>query len=226
MRIDVENSKCARTCTESPSWVPQQQCILLQPSIVVTLLSEQPSECFNHCFKATKFLFLLSQQKQSQSAYIWWRNESKCMLYHFGASERHFSAIARFGARQARLKGRWPPYDLYIHIYISRVTDARFDTIITVGLAGARPNISQKHNVLSPSWVVLVFSGWTYFGHAFFGVRSYCKQTHPSILVHVLFADKGLAVLRWCIVPRGHPGDVGTWLNAHAPLWIWFSFAE
>ena len=37
------------------------------------------------------------------------------MLYHFGASERHFSALARFGARQARLKGRWPPYDLYIY---------------------------------------------------------------------------------------------------------------
>ena len=34
------------------------------------------------------------------------------MLYHVGASERHFSAFARFGARQARLKGRWPPYDL------------------------------------------------------------------------------------------------------------------
>ena len=33
------------------------------------------------------------------------KNESKCMLYHFGASERHFSALARFGARQARLKG-------------------------------------------------------------------------------------------------------------------------
>ena len=37
------------------------------------------------------------------------------MLYHFGASERHFSALARFGAKQARLKGRWPPYDLYIY---------------------------------------------------------------------------------------------------------------
>ena len=36
---------------------------------------KQPSECFNHRFRATKFLFLLRQQKQSQSDYIWRRNE-------------------------------------------------------------------------------------------------------------------------------------------------------
>ena len=34
---------------------------------------------------------------------------------------------------------------------------------------------SQKHGVLSSGWHVLVFLGWTFFGHAFFGVRSYCR---------------------------------------------------
>ena len=56
-------------------------------------------------FQSNKVPLSAGQQKLSQSAYIWRRNESKCMLYHFGASERHFSALARFGARQARLKG-------------------------------------------------------------------------------------------------------------------------
>ena len=64
------------------------------------------------------------------------------MLYHFGTSERHFSALARFGARQAGLKGRWPPYDLYIYIASDR-SEIRH---ITVGLAGARPNYVNKSN--------------------------------------------------------------------------------
>ena len=33
-----------------------------------------------------------------------------------------------------------------------------------------------KHDVRSSGWDVLVFSGWTFFGHAFFGVRSYCMS--------------------------------------------------
>ena len=62
--ISVENSKrSVCTCTELPSWVPRHQCISSSTLERVTLLSEQPSECLNHRFRATKFLFLLSQQK-------------------------------------------------------------------------------------------------------------------------------------------------------------------
>ena len=71
------------------------------------------------------------------------------MLYHLGTSERLFFALARFGATQAGLKGRWPPYDLYIYIYIYIASDRCEIRHITVGLAGARPNelvLEEFHN--------------------------------------------------------------------------------
>ena len=93
------------TCTEPSSWALHSYSTLdsLNSSFRVA------SGSFNPHFRATKLLFLLSHRKQSQSAYLWRRNELKYMFYHFGSSDRNFSARARFGAKQARLKGRWPP---------------------------------------------------------------------------------------------------------------------
>ena len=37
-------------------------------------------------------------------------------------------------------------------------------------------SLAKTHDVLRSGWDVLVFSSWTFFGHAFFGVRSYCSK--------------------------------------------------
>ena len=63
-----------------------------------------------------------AKKKKTESA-IWRRNQSKCMLYHFGTSERHFSALARFGARQAGGGGGSKEGDhptIYIHTVVER----------------------------------------------------------------------------------------------------------
>ena len=76
--ISVENSKrSVCTCTELPSWVPRHQCISSSTLERVTLLSEQPSECLNHRFRATKFLFLLSQQKNNWKMRIFGKETSR-----------------------------------------------------------------------------------------------------------------------------------------------------
>ena len=91
-----------------------------------------------------------------------------------GAEERTFS-----GTRLDILIFRLHSYHVLNHIYC-RWWSAK---------------VSQTHDVLSSGWHVLVFSGWTFCGHAFFGVRSFHTDT-----VTYWLSGKSARILR---VPHG-----------------------